>query len=1207
MALQQITQEDIAGWNSLGAIADCFKKRGLKPRENLGEENELVLQLTDTEFIVVVEAGPGESATDFKPDNRNRRTNLVATNDYEEFTFLTRIRSWEGQQHGRIKHQKLSFTKEQMTSESGEKNTVLQKLNSIEYGSADAIQDTLYDTKQVVKEFYQQFEELRTNLVQEVANIPNDRGDAKQRYVQVLLDRMIFLYFIQEKRLLDRNIEYLHEKHDAIVDEGGDVYDEFYHPLFFEMLAEGKQDPDFGSLPYLNGGLFSKNPVEEEFEDARLGESSEQTNEYFGDILDFLSDWNWNVDERLDVVDPKNLSPEILGHIFEQTVNQKEMGAYYTPEEITGFMARETVHPYLLDQLNEATDAKYEEIDDVFGFSSMDADAGVEALADGGAVTAQVPTEDIQTRHVETLYHDILTEMRVLDPAVGSGAFLLASQEVLLDIYIQCIEFFQQLVDEGKGWELENRTRDVLDTIQDGRGSPSLYAKRSIILNNLYGVDIDDGAVEICKLRLWLSMVADIEDEPSEVEPLPNIDFNIRQGNSLIGFTELVEIDQDGNAPLTNYGIGDEESVRQMFDDVIEAIERHRSSSSAREATNARNMAESHIRSHSESLDEKILNEFRDAGAEDVTLEDVREFDPFHWIIEFAPVYADGGFDVLIGNPPWDQLRASRDDYFSKFDEQFRSRMPSDKDETQDQLLSGPQIKRGWEELQENIEKQMRYFTDGSEYQLQKPTIDGRKDPNENNLAALFLERVYDLVGKEGYVAQVLPGVIFSGSFSKDLRMKMLDESEITNLIGFENKGIFPSIDDRYQFAVVTFCNRGETETLRGVFNQRDVGILTNIGEHGIEIPKEVLAQYSAKARIFPNLTSQQQVSVLKSIILHPQLGEELEGVWNVTPHRELDRSRASDRFVEEEKEGDYPVYGGRNIHQFAYDDEVDGGASPPELWSVEEDKQDQSAKYRVRERSFNSGSLKKSIYKTFGGSSTSKSQKGFVNDLLEESRGKPLSIEDVLPDFTEYRVVYRDISNSTNERTMIAAVIPKGVVCVHTIQTLSPYTLSPEEEDLTEIPLHSVYNRSYTDRELFVITGLLNSLPFDYLMRTKVDTHIVRFKLEESQVPRLNSGDNWFHYIAERAARLNCYGEEFAEMRERLDGIEPATDRSKRRELQAEIDAAAFHAYGLERRDVEFVLDDFHRVSNPRIMTEEYFDMVFEKFDTLAKEGPHK
>ncbi|ELZ21161.1 hypothetical protein C475_19433, partial [Halosimplex carlsbadense 2-9-1] len=451
MTLQQITASDIAGWDSLQDIASSFEKRGLKPRPKLGGDNELVVQLDDDEFIVIVNAGPGETAADFKPENRSRHTNLVATNDFETFTFITRVRSWEGQQHGRIKHQKISFSKEQFTRDSGEKNTILQKLNSIEYGSSAAIYDTLYDTQQVVKEFYEQFEELRTDLIQEVTGIPDDRGDAKQRYVQVILDRMIFLYFIQEKRLLDRNPNYLHEQPNEVVDKGGDHYEEFYEPLFFEYLAEDKQNPDFGSLPYLNGGLFARNPVEEEFEDAKLGGSAEETNGLFDDILDFLSDWNWNVDERLDIVDPKNLSPAILGHIFEQTVNQKEMGAYYTPEEITGFMARRTIHPYLLDQLNEAVDTDYDEIDNVFGFPVPEADSSAEAVADGGTITQQVPTENVQTSHVETLYHDILKETHILDPAVGSGAFLLAAQEVLMDLYMQCIEYFQRLEAEGQG------------------------------------------------------------------------------------------------------------------------------------------------------------------------------------------------------------------------------------------------------------------------------------------------------------------------------------------------------------------------------------------------------------------------------------------------------------------------------------------------------------------------------------------------------------------------------------------------------------------------------------------------------------------------------------------------------------------------------------------------------------------------------------
>ncbi|MDL0118145.1 hypothetical protein PNQ29_00015 [Halobacterium salinarum] len=1206
MALQQITADDIAGWDSLQDIADSFEKRGLKPRSNLGEDNELVLQLGDDEFVVIVNAGPGESATDFKPDNRSRHTNLVATNDFEDFTFLTRMRSWEGQQHGRIKHQKISFSKDQFTRDSGEKNTVLKKLNSIEYGSSAAIYDTLYDTQQVVEEFYEEFEDLRTDLVQEVSGVPDDRGDAKQRYVQVILDRMIFLYFIQEKRLLDRNPNYLHEQPGDVVDDGEDRYENFYRPLFFDYLAEDKQNPDFGSLPYLNGGLFAKNPVEEDFPDAKLGASAEETNELFDDILNFLSGWNWNVDERLDIVDPKNLSPAILGHIFEQTVNQKEMGAYYTPEEITGFMSRRTVHPYLLDQLNDAVDAEYDEIDDVFGFPGVEASSGEQAVADGGTMTRQVPTENVETNHIETLYHDILKEAHILDPAVGSGAFLLAAQDVLVDIYMQCIEYFQQLEQEGKGWELDSRTRDELEEINEGQGGASLYAKRTVILNNLYGVDIDEGAVEICKLRLWLSMVADIEDEPNEVEPLPNIDFNIRQGNSLIGFTDLMEVNSDGDAALTNYGGGVGGSVEEKYEDIIEAVEKHRAAESGTDATNWRKEAERRLSNYRGDLNEKVKKDFEDAGVEDITQDDVEDHSPFHWVLEFATVYASGGFDIIIGNPPWDVVAPNREDYFTKFDELFRTRGPSDKDETQERLLEDSEIAEGWERYQNEMETRAAYFNGSSQYKLQDPDIDGSSVGNENDLSMLFLERAFEVASDDSYVAQILPGTVFVGAAGKDLRNHLLDETTLQNLVMYENKGIFPEIDNRYKFGISVFKNAGKTEDLKSIYRKGNLDILRHIDESAVPVTREVLTQYSPKAGIFPLIESQEQADLLEKVIDHPPLGDKNDS-WYVNPYSELHRNGDRDRYVESEEEGDYPVYGGSNIYQYDYTPDFINDLEPPTLWSVDEDKDpDKSAKRRIREKASRSRDpdmgLKKAIYNEFDGTG---SQKGFVNDLLERERGKPLSLDDVKLDCSEYRIVFRNITNSTNERTMICSVIPKGVVCHHAINTIRPYTFDISREDLSNDSLHSVYERVFSDQELFAALGLLNSIPFDFLMRTKIEENLVMYKLTESQVPRLTEGDDWFNYISDRAARLNCYGEPFAEMRERLGGIDPVTDTDKRNELRAEIDAAAFHAYGLTKSDAEFVLNSFHTVQSPRIMTDAYLDMVFEKYDVLAQEGP--
>jgi hypothetical protein len=129
----------------------------------------------------------------------------------------------------------------------------------------------------------------------------------------------------------------------------------------------------------------------------------------------------------------------------------------------------------------------------------------------------------------------------------------------------------------------------------------------------------------------------------------------------------------------------------------------------------------------------------------------------------------------------------------------------------------------------------------------------------------------------------------------------------------------------------------------------------------------------------------------------------------------------------------------------------------------------------------------------------------------------------------------------------------------------------------------------------------MFNSIPFDFLISRKLDISIPIYSFKETQVPDLTDGDEWFGPVWKRAARLNCYGEEFEEMRDRLEGIDPATDMSERREVQAELDAAAFHAYGLDRDQTAFVLDDFHQVQNPRLMDDKHFEMALEKYNDLT------
>jgi len=583
-------------------------------------------------------------------------------------------------------------------------------------------------------------------------------------------------------------------------------------------------------------------------------------------------------------------------------------------------------------------------------------------------------------------------------------------------------------------------------------------------------------------------------------------------------------------------------------------------------------------------------------------LDEVKDYSPFHWVLEFAEVYSKGGFDVIIGNPPWDRLKPLRDDYFSKFDEIFRTRMPDDKDNKQEELLEDDRIRDGWEEYKEEMKRRADYYNNSDKYNLQKPVVDERTiGGGGNDLSALFLERVFELIKKEGYVAQILPGAIYNGASGKDLRTNMLENNQLRSLTIFENKGIFEGLHNQYKFGISVFKSGGVTSKLIGIYEKGYVNILRDIHNHAFEIPKKVLKEYSPEARIFPYLKNKDEVAILNKILDNPPISTKKQSKWFAIPYWELNRTSDRDRFFEDESKGDYPILGGSNIYQYTYTSCFFDDIEAIKLWGINEDKNvNKSAKKRIREKNYRL--LKRSIFDSFNGKG---SQKKFVDDLLNKKRNKKLTEKDVLLDCTTYRIVFRDVTNATNERTIVASVIPKGYVCVNTLHTIRPYDINPHDEDLNDYPLHNVYKKIFSDKEIFVCVGLINSIPFDYLMRTKIDTHVSMYKFKESQVPRLTEGDDWFEYIWTRAAKLNCYGDEFEEMRERLGGIEAETDFEKRKELQAEIDAAAFHAYCLDKEETKFVLDNFHRVENPRLMTEDYFDMVYDKYLMLEEEGP--
>lgn len=318
-------------------------------------------------------------------------------------------------------------------------------------------------------------------------------GNAKDNrdYVKKLLGRLVFLQFLQKKGWMG-----VPAGSDAW--EGGDkaymlnlverykdndrLLSDVLEPLFFYTLNEARPgdiaDSRLGEnikIPYLNGGLFDRDSLDKKDIDFPYA--------YFQELMEFFSEYNFTIDEN----DPDDaevgIDPEMLGHIFENLLeDNKDKGAFYTPKEIVQYMCRETIVQYLKSHVDEQLYP------------------AVEALIKNGVVNTE-----LQNKKTANVIYNLLRTVKVCDPAIGSGAFPMGILNVLYHARLQLYGFLKSTDDFSHA-----------------------KVKRDIIQNNIFGVDIEQGAVDIARLRFWLALVVD-ETIP---QPLPNLDYKIMCGNS---------------------------------------------------------------------------------------------------------------------------------------------------------------------------------------------------------------------------------------------------------------------------------------------------------------------------------------------------------------------------------------------------------------------------------------------------------------------------------------------------------------------------------------------------------------------------------------------------------------------------------------------------------------------------------------------------
>jgi len=426
-------------------------------------------------------------------------------------------------------------------------------------------------------------------------------------YIKKMMGRITFLHFLQRKGWMCGDLNYMQNMFDHSTYQH-DYLDAVLEPLFFGVLNTKPDEREavfraynwdlnllreWKDIPYLNGGLFER--------DAEDEPESRFPADYFKRLFQFFSEYNFTIDEN----DPNDaevgVDPEMLGKIFENLLeDNKDKGAFYTPKEIVRYMCQESLIAYLDTNTSIASEKIRKFV--------LSPEEGVTDIPDNKKPKLLTALE----------------EVKICDPAIGSGAFPMG----LLNELLHC--------------------REVLS----GEHYDRAALKKSIIQNNIYGVDIEKGAVDIARLRFWLSIVVD-EEIPS---PLPNLDYKIMQGNSLIESFEGIDLSEltykrEGKKDKGEVMLFDDEKNRHQKI-VTQLLTRYYSCS---DHTRKLELQREIAATINTLLESQAIDASKLAQLKKLNLAETNQF--FLWHTWFSDVFNRGdeksGFDIVIGNPPY--------------------------------------------------------------------------------------------------------------------------------------------------------------------------------------------------------------------------------------------------------------------------------------------------------------------------------------------------------------------------------------------------------------------------------------------------------------------------------------------------------------------------------------------------------------------------
>lgn len=509
----------------------------------------------------------------------------------------------------------------------------------------------------VNKDFYKQISDLFMKLVggttskgkqktthEALLQLPfkGDKSRTCLEFAVRLIGRIIFCWFLREKvsqsgkSLMPKELLSL----DA-VNKNDDYYHKILEPIFFEVLNKPLKSrkeryikEPFSLIPYLNGGLFS--PQEDDFFSYREDQAINHNilkipNKWFKDFFEALETYNFTIDENISFDEELSIDPEMLGRIFENLLAEinpetgesarKSTGSYYTPRPIVDYMVDESIFLYLQTKT---------------GIEEKKLRAAISYNIDDDL---QYPLSNGEKENIV----NALEEVKILDPACGSGAFPIGALQKIIFI-------LQQLDPEGQLWfqkQIKNTAPEIKRVLEREFKNKNFdyIRKLGVIRENIYGVDIQPIATEISRLRCFLTLIVDesIHDELENrgIEPLPNLDFKFVTANTLIGLPKPALNENQTNMFEDAQGISELKELRNMF---------FTASGTEREMLKLRFVQAQN------KMFQRLIKDGRTSHAELTT--HLSTWDPFshessYWFDEEWMFGIKSGFDIIIANPPY--------------------------------------------------------------------------------------------------------------------------------------------------------------------------------------------------------------------------------------------------------------------------------------------------------------------------------------------------------------------------------------------------------------------------------------------------------------------------------------------------------------------------------------------------------------------------